>query len=183
MRKAILFSSLLIATSLAPLAHATNQHNHTMAMGQLTEAGQDAFGTIQEVIRRLEQDPHTDWNNVNLEALRQHLLDMQDMTLNVDVLKQQPIEHGLQMTVKATTPRAQQALQRVFQAHPEQLKRESGWTLTVQQNQDTFTLTATTAKPEEIAKIRGLGYIGLMAYGHHHQTHHWLMATGAHPHD
>jgi hypothetical protein len=36
--------------------------------------------------------------------------------------------------------------------------------------------------PKNEAKIRGLGYIGLMAYGDHHQRHHWAMATGKSPH-
>jgi len=49
------------------------------------------------------------------------------------------------------------------------------------QNQN-YIITATTAKENEIDKVRGLGYIGLMAYGAHHQPHHWMMATGKNPH-
>jgi hypothetical protein len=37
-------------------------------------------------------------------------------------------------------------------------------------------------KAHEVAKIRGLGYIGVMAYGNHHQPHHWAMASGENPH-
>jgi hypothetical protein len=32
--------------------------------------------------------------------------------------------------------------------------------------------------PDEVSKIRGLGYIGLLAAGAHHQRHHWMIATG-----
>jgi hypothetical protein len=46
-----------------------------------TMPGQDAFGAIQEVVRILEADPNTDWSKVNLEALRQHLIDMNEVTL------------------------------------------------------------------------------------------------------
>jgi hypothetical protein len=46
-----------------------------------TLPGQDAFGAIQEVVRILESDPKTDWSKVDLEALRQHLIDMNEVTL------------------------------------------------------------------------------------------------------
>ena len=46
-----------------------------------TMPGQDAFGAIQEIVRILEADPKTDWSKVNLEALRQHLIDMNEVTL------------------------------------------------------------------------------------------------------
>lgn len=34
----------------------------------------------------------------------------------------------------------------------------------------------------EAEKIRGLGYMGLLAYGTHHQRHHWHLVRGQHPH-
>jgi len=40
----------------------------------------------------------------------------------------------------------------------------------------------TIGQPEEVAQVRRLGYIGIMASGGHHQLHHWLMATGRQPH-
>ena len=43
-----------------------------------------------------------------------------------------------------------------------------------------LTVTATAAK--ETAHIRGLGFIGLMASGAHHQPHHLAMAKGEHIH-
>ena len=46
-----------------------------------TSPGQDAFGAIQEVVRMLDADPKTDWSKVDLEALRQHLIDMNEVTL------------------------------------------------------------------------------------------------------
>ena len=35
-----------------------------------TLPGQDAFGTIQEIVQILEADPNTDWSKVNIAALR-----------------------------------------------------------------------------------------------------------------
>ncbi len=38
--------------------------------------GQDAFGAIQEIVQALQSDPKTEWSKVNIEALRQHLIDI-----------------------------------------------------------------------------------------------------------
>lgn len=159
-------------------------HEHKMEMSSrgLTEAGNDAFGTIQEVIAKLNNNPNTDWTKVNLEALRQHLLDMNDMTLNVEVVSQEPIRNGMKAIVRPTTARAALALERVFKAHPTMLKKETGWTMLIKKQNDQYILTTTSENPRDTSKIRGLGYIGLMAYGNHHQPHHWAMATGENPH-
>ena len=149
---------------------------------KLTEAGNDIFGTIQEVINRLSDDPNTNWEEVNIEALRLHLLDMNDMTLNVEVLSYKPIKNGLETVVKATTPRANLALKRVFKAHPSQLKKETGWDMKVVEDNSQYILTISSMNHKEVSKIRALGYIGVMAYGSHHQPHHLSMAMGKNPH-
>jgi len=196
MKKFILAAVTLasVVTTGAYALEGNNQHTstqmHTKGMSHtsqdtekaLTEAGNDAFGTIQEVIKKLESDPNTDWSKVNIEALRAHLSDMQDMTMNIEVLSQKNIPNGMEATIKATNPRAYEALKRVFMAHPDQLKRDTGWDMKVEESNQKFTIKTTTSKENEINKIRGLGYIGLMAYGAHHQPHHWMMATGKNPH-
>lgn len=148
----------------------------------LTESGTDPFATLQEVIKALEANPNIRWENVNLEALRLHLLQMQDMVMNVEV-SQKPIKNGFQAVVSPTTDRALKSLVAVFSAHPAQMKKETGWDMQVTNNNGVFTATVTTSKANEIAKIRGLGYIGVIAYGGHHQPHHWAMASGNNPHD
>ncbi|MFI4923419.1 MAG: hypothetical protein ACHP6J_06875, partial [Burkholderiales bacterium] len=74
------------------------------------------------------------------------------------------------------------SLDRVFAAHPAQLERETGWKMTVRKENDKYDLVVTTQNLSEVAKVRGLGYIGILATGAHHQLHHWAMATGQHPH-
>ncbi len=49
------------------------------------EPGQSAFAAIQEIVAILEADPETDWSRVNIEALRNHLADMDNVTLRADV--------------------------------------------------------------------------------------------------
>ncbi|RTM12059.1 MAG: hypothetical protein EKK33_18550, partial [Bradyrhizobiaceae bacterium] len=55
-----------------------------------TQPGQDAFAAIQEIVQILEADPHTDWSKVNIDALREHLVDMSNVTLAAQV-KTEPL--------------------------------------------------------------------------------------------
>lgn len=166
-------------------AHSNMHHQHHMMQtmeGSLKEAGNDIFATIQEVIDQLENDPETDWSKVNIEALRQHLLDMNDMAVNIDVINQKPLVNGLEVTIQATTMRAKQTLLKVFNVHPMHLKRETGWDMQVVQNKEHFIVTTTSKDLKQVNKIIALSYIGLMAYGNHHQPHHWGISTSQNPH-
>ena len=149
----------------------------------LKEAGNAIFGTIQEAIKALDADPNTDWEKVDLEGLRQHLIDMENFTSGVDVLSNEKIEKGSKIVIRAKSRAAHESLLRALKAHPSMLTSETGWTMDVKQNKERFTLTIETQKPEEVARLRALGYIGVMALGDHHQIHHWMMASGSNPHD
>jgi hypothetical protein len=181
--------AMIMAMSMASAHMHHANMNHAAMMGNntattpvvLTESGTDPFATLQEVITALEANPGTNWEKVNIEALRLHLVEMQDMTINVDV-KHQYIDNGFQAVVTPTTNRAVKSLTRVLSGHPAQMKAETGWDMQVSNNDDIFTLTVVSKKAHEVAKIRGLGYIGVMSYGNHHQPHHWAMASGENPH-
>jgi len=162
--------------------HSQMMHHHMQMATPLTEPGNDVFGTIQEAIRALEADSTTDWSKVDLEALRQHLIDMNNFTMHVDVVSKKPIPDGVDIIVKAQSLEADQSLQRVLKAHPPMLKRETGWTMQVKPLDGEYELVVTTPNPAEVEKIRALGYIGLLAYGMHHQMHHWMIVNGMNPH-
>lgn len=160
---------------------------HQMAMSQeaespLTAPGNAIFGAVQEVIAKLDADPATDWSKVDIERLRQHLIDMNRVALDVKVVSADKLADGLQVQVEPANAAAHQSLQRVLTAHPPMLRQETGWQVRVDSLGQDFRLTVTTTKPEEVAKIQGLGYFGLLAYGAHHRRHHWMIATGQHPH-
>ena len=144
----------------------------------LTEPGNGAFGAIQEAVRALQADPHTDWSRVNLEVLREHLVDMRNMTLDVTVHAQKPIPDGVEIRVSGNTAAADASLGRVLAEHPAFLAMETGWKMKVAKRGGVYDLVVTTRQPGQVAEIRGLGYIGLLALGNHHQVHHWQMATG-----
>jgi hypothetical protein len=136
-------------------------------------AVQDAFGAVQEIVRILEADPKTDWSKVNLEALRQHLIDMNEVRLKADAVTR-PIEGGIEVTVTGTG-RTVEAMQRMVpaQAHQVDQTHLNGWSAKTELLPNGVLLTVTSGDPQQVQHIRGLGFIGFMASGSHHQAHHY----------
>jgi hypothetical protein len=168
------------------LATMMPQHGHPMmgmaggqaAAGGPTLPGQDAFGAIQEIVRMLEADPKTDWSKVNPEALRQHLIDMSDVTLKADAAAK-PIDAGIEVAVTGIG-RTLEAIMRMVPAHAHEIEQThlNGWSAKTEPLPNGVLLTVTASNPQEVRHIRGLGFIGIMVSGHHHQPHHLAMARG-----
>ena len=145
-----------------------------------TMPGQDAFGAVQEIVRILEADPATDWSKVNLEALRQHLIDMNEVTLRASAAAK-PIDGGVEIAVTGSG-RTLAAIQRMVPAHAHELDTIKGWSAKTASLPDGVLLTVTSSDPGEVLHIRGLGFIGLLVSGGHHQPHHLAMAKGESSH-
>jgi len=146
-----------------------------------TMPGQGAFGAIQEIVQILDADPKTDWSKVDLEALRQHLIDMNEVTLKADAAPKQ-IDGGLEIAITGTG-RTLVAIQRMIPAHAQTVNGLNGWTAKAAPLPNGELLTVTATDPKEIQHIRGLGFIGLLASGSWHQPHHLAMAKGQFDHD
>ena len=146
-----------------------------------TMPGQDAFGAIQEVVRMLDADPKTDWSKVDLEALRQHLIDMNEVTLKAEAAPKQ-IDGGLEIAVTGSG-RTLVAIQRMIPAYAQMANGHDGWSAKTSELPNGELLTVTATDPKEIAHIRGLGFIGLLASGSWHQPHHLAMAKGEFDHE
>jgi len=142
--------------------------------------GQDAFGAIQEIVRVLESDPKTDWSKVDLEALRQHLIDMNDVTLQADVATKR-VDGGLEVAVTGSG-RTLAAIQRMVPAHAAEINGLNGWSAKTAPLDKGVLLTVTAGDPKEVQRIRGLGFIGILVSGSHHQPHHLAMAKGEFAH-
>lgn len=145
-----------------------------MGLSAPTMPGQDAFGAIQEIVRMLEADPETDWSKINLEALPQHLIDMNEVTLKANAAPT-PIDGGLQIDITGDNLTSA-AIQRMVPAHAEELNQMNGWSARIEVLPGGVRLTVTSNYPKEVAHIRGLGFIGLLVSGSHHQPHHLAMA-------
>jgi hypothetical protein len=145
-----------------------------------TLAGQDAFGAIHEVVTILDADPATDWSKVDIGALRRHLIDMNEVTLHAKA-QAEPVEGGLRIRVTGQG-RTREAIQRMVPAHAREIDGWYGWKVTAAPAGDGVVLTVTSADSAQVARIRGLGFMGIMVLGPHHQRHHLAMARGMSPH-
>ena len=144
-----------------------------------TLPGQDAFGAIQEIVRILEADPATDWGKVNLERLRQHLIDMKEVVLRSRV-KAVVVPGGLAMDVTGTG-RTEQAIRSMVIPHAVELDGMPQWSAKAERILGGVRLAVKAKDPDDaktIARIRGLGFIGILTEGAHHQPHHLAMAKG-----
>ena len=135
--------------------------------------GQDAFGAIAEVVQILDADPTTDWSKVNLERLRQHLIDMNEVVLRAEV-KQTAVPGGLSMEVTGNG-RTEQAIRAMVVPHAAELDRLPSLAATTEVVPGGVRLTVTTKGPADdkaVARLRGLGFAGLLTVGAHHGPHH-----------
>jgi hypothetical protein len=135
--------------------------------------GQDAFGAIQEVVQILEADPKTDWSKVNIAALREHLIDMNEVTLHA-AATERVTNDSLEITVTGEG-RTLAAIKRMVPAQVQELAA-MGWKATTQELPNGLTLTVAATEAQPLAKLKALGFMGLMVQGHYHPQHHLMMA-------
>jgi hypothetical protein len=175
---ALLAASAAWAQS-APMHHEAAHSAMPTAAGaalQPAEPGQGAFAAIAEIVALLEADPNTDWSTVDVAALRGHLVDMNELILNA-IAREEPIPGGLRITVTGEG-RTLRAIRNMVPAHAAELAKIEGWQVEGPAQDEGARLTVTSTDPRQQARIRGLGFFGLMATGAHHQAHHWAIATG-----
>jgi hypothetical protein len=162
--------------------HGATHGPHHPGPGGLTQPGQDAFAAMAEVVRVLELDPGTDWSKVDLERLRQHLIDMNEVVLHAAVAAT-PVPGGLTMDVTGSG-RTAQSIRAMLVPHAMELDRMSAWSAKTEQLGDGVRLTVIARDPSDastVARIRGLGFAGLLVQGGHHGPHHLAMAKGELP--
>ena len=148
------------------------------AFGAPTMPGQDAFGTIQEIVQILQADSATDWSKVNIAALRQHLIDMNEVTLKATAAERM-LDNGIEIAVTGDG-RTLEAIKRMVPAHVSVL-REVGWNAKSEDLPNGVKLTVIASETQPLAKLKALGFMGIMVQGGHHQPHHLMMAKGELP--
>ena len=162
---------LLAALTLPGISAQAQSHEHTPGMShdsamaaqrpKPTRAGQEAFGTIAEVVRILDADPRTDWSKVDLEALRQHLIDMDDVTIR-SAVRMETFAGGAVFHVTGTG-RTRDAIRRMTMSHGATITPADGFTWT---------------DARMVTRLRALGFIGILSLGDHHTVHHIGIADG-----
>lgn len=168
-------------------------HQHTPGMAHPAaavpqEGGQAAFMSIAEIVKMLDADPRTDWSKVNIEALRQHLIDMDEVTMRASV-SSEAIEGGAVFIVTGSG-RTLEAIRRMTRSRAQTGDAAATIRMSVADIEGGVRFSALASNPSDaraVARIRGLGFIGVVALGDHHAPHHLGIAngsmTGMHGHD
>lgn len=179
-------SVLAIVLSAAPAILQAQAHEHAPGMSHPTpvsapkEGGQSAFTAIAEVVRMFDADPRTDWSKVNLEALRQHLIDMDDVTMRASV-RAEETPGGAIFTVTGTG-RTLDAIRRMTMSRAATGTTDGSVKMSIVEITGGVRFTALAGSPSDaraVARIRGLGFIGVVTLGDHHAPHHLGIATGS----
>lgn len=159
-----------------------NQHNmnHSQHAGHSkqmpTELGQAGFAAIAEIVSLLSNDPATDWTKVDINGLREHLLFMNQLVSGA-IVKEQTITGGRRFTVTGTGT-VLEAIQQMVPAHAVELNKMSEFNTAAAPIDQGVILDVVGKDSATNAKVKGLGFFGLMALGSHHQRHHLMMALG-----
>ena len=130
-------------------------------------------------MRILPADPATDRSKVNIAALREHLIDMDDVTMRA-VAHQRPLDNGIEIVVTGEG-RTVDAIKRMMPAHAHELAA-LGWQARTELLPNGVKLVVTADDPRQVVKLNALGFVGIMVQGGHHQPHHLMMAKGEFTH-
>jgi len=153
------------------------QQMHANLHSNDSNSGQSAFDLIKQVVEQLQANPDTDWAKVNIDVLRQHLVDMNQVTLYAEV-ESSTVDGGARYVITGDGI-TRDAIKRMVPMHATQIQTElAGWNTATQTRRDGVVLTVTSDDAATTAKIRALGFMGFMVVGDHHTDHHIMMATG-----
>lgn len=141
-------------------------------MSEPQETGQSAFAAVAEIVSLLRADTDTNWALVDIAGLRRHLVDMDLVTMQANVVRVLQ-EDGVRFEVRGTS-RVLEAVQAMVPAHAPFLAAETGWNVHTETLEDGVALVVVG----DTSMIQGLGFFGLMSIGAHHQQHHLMMARG-----
>ncbi|MEO5800866.1 MAG: hypothetical protein ABIZ70_01505 [Gemmatimonadales bacterium] len=156
------------------------EHDSVVAPARTgASGGQAAFAAISETVRQLTADPTTDWSRVNIEALRQHLIDMDNVTLRAAV-RSSTRDGGLSMDVTGAGE-VGSAVRRMVAAHGRELDKMGRYSAVISPIPGGVRMVVTAREAGDAAttqRIRALGFAGLMTEGDHHAAHHLMLARG-----
>lgn len=167
---------LLLIAGPTQAQHAHGNHGNA----DVGETGQAQFASIAEIVTVLRDDASTDWARVDIQALRDHLVDMDKVTTRSVVTVEEADAHVI-FTISGDVEVAH-SIQKMVSAHSPMLEAETGWSVASALVADGATMTITASDDDQRDQVLGLGFFGVMTIGAHHQQHHMMIATGHDPH-
>jgi hypothetical protein len=177
--------------SLAAMPALAQEHQHTPGMEHMAgmdmsaakpaalprEGGQAEFAAMGEVSNMLQADPKTDWSKVDLDALRAHLIDMDNVMMRARVVTT-PVPGGARFDISGDDDAVHRSIQHMVASHTAMTDGDGGRHEVSAPTAEGATMTVTGRGDTAAAEIRALGFFGLLTGGTHHQLHHLMMAKG-----
>lgn len=155
--------------------HAMNEHDmqHVSQQTQTNQPqeGLTVFGTVQQIVAQLEADPSTDWSQIDIPSLQQHLVDMEFLSLFTSV-ESRDVRDGAEFTIRGEG-RALEAIHRMVPMHAQQIADDYGWQTQVETRSDGAVLRVAASGKADM--VRAIGFLGFMSLGDHHTPHHLVM--------
>jgi hypothetical protein len=186
MSKIVTIVSVLIAVASLSLLAAEKHSGHSPQMSheaapslgnQPSEGGQAQFSAIIEIVSLLEKNEETDWNSVDIDGLRSHLLDMDRLLQDTDATTTIVSDMQIQFTVTGTTTSIP-SIHRMAAAHAKFIEQSRGWVISSELNEKGAIIIITVEEPATMTRLKALGFYGFMSLDSHHQAHHYQMAMG-----
>jgi hypothetical protein len=176
----MMFATFAVVAATPLAAQHANHAGHFMSQPEASdlpsEPGDGTFAALIEIVAVLSADPDTDWTRVDIDGLREHLVDMNQLVVGASV-RSEPLADGIRMWI-GTSGRPGEAASRMVPAHAPFLATETGWQSEVTRDGGEIVWAVTAVDAGAVARIQALGFFGLMATGDHHRMHHMAMARG-----
>ncbi|MEE9335130.1 MAG: hypothetical protein V3U65_13660 [Granulosicoccaceae bacterium] len=162
--------------------HGSGGSGHAMTVhrnGMLEEGGQSIFAALSEVISVFEADDKTDWNAIDIDGLRSHLLDMNDLMTHTHSVTDVVGGNRIRFNVVANGGNdSLGAIHRMAKAHSQFIQASRGWKITAATNDSGATIDIVVNEEADLMRLKALGFYGFMSLDSHHQAHHYQMAMG-----
>ncbi len=185
-RRFIALGTVAVAFILTGVWAFKNHQNHTPSMshnaghsqGELpTQGGQATFAALIEIVGLLEEDAGTDWGAVDINGLRDHLLDMHHLMIDTNATQTVIDDRTIRFDIQGS-PVSLRSIQRMVPAHAAFIEQSRGWAFVIESKDYGATLTISVEDTEALDKLTALGFYGFMSLDSHHQAHHYQMALG-----
>ena len=185
-KRSIMLGSVIVALVSLSIWAAEKHSGHTPGMNhgamtntdaQPNEGGQATFAALIEIVSILEQDDKTDWEDVDIDGLREHLLDMNHLILDTEATKTITGDSQIQFDVRGTSTSIP-SIHRMVPAHSRFIEQSRGWKIEPELNDGGAKLTITVSDASTLNRLNALGFYGFMSLDSHHQAHHYQMAIG-----
>lgn len=174
---ACLLASANLACAQSHEGHVAGMTHGARLAAMPVETGQAAFAALAEIVAILDADPETDWSRVDIDALRDHLADMDQLTLHAQV-ETQALDGGRVRFEVTGDDQTRKAIQAMVPVHAGMVRDATGWSIVVDQAPDGVVLIIDAQSPEARTRLKALGFFGFMTLGAHHQAHHLQIARG-----